>query len=230
MKPYTYFLINAGCLLAPFIASFYPKRAFYKEWKPFFLANFLIAVLFVIWDCFFTKWGIWGFNPEYLTGIYILNLPLEEILFFICIPYACVFTYFALKFLIVHNPFSKYEKYISLMLVIFLLLLTIVTFGKWYTSLASFLTAIFITILWIKKVDMSYYYLTYLLILPFFLLSNGLLTGSFLDSPIVWYNNAENLSFRIFTIPVEDSIYGFLLVAMNISLYEYFKKRFNSVE
>jgi len=228
MKPYTYFLINVGCLLIPFIASFYPKRSFYKVWKPFFLANLVIAILFLIWDYFFTKYGIWGFTPEYLTGIYIANLPIEEILFFICIPYACIFTYYILKFLVIRNPISKIQKSITVGMVIFSLFTGIIAVGRWYTSLTAFLTAGYLLFLLIRKKDLAYYYLTYVFVLPFFFLSNGLLTGSFLDKPIVWYNDLENLGIRIFTIPVEDIFYGFLLVSMNISLFDYLRKEYFS--
>ena len=226
MKPYTYFLINAGCLLIPFIASFYPKRAFYKEWKPFFIANILVALFFVVWDYFFTEYAFWGFNPDYLSGLYIGNLPIEEILFFICIPYACVFTYFIMKYLAHNNPFSGFQKTITVFLMLFLFLIGILSFGKWYTSFTALLTAGYLLFLWMRKVDMAYIYLSYFIVLPFFFLSNGLLTGSFLDQPVVWYNNDENLGIRLFTIPVEDLFYGFLLIVMNIDLFEYFRGRF----
>jgi len=74
----------------------------------------------------------------------------------------------------------------------------------------------------IKKTNLSFHYLSYIFILPFFFLSNGILTGSFLVEPIVWYNDAENLGIRLFNIPIEDSIYGLLLIFLNIDLFEYF--------
>ena len=67
------------------------------------------------------------------------------------------------------------------------------------------------------------------LIIPFFLISNGLLTGSFLNSPIVWYDGVNNTELRIFTIPIEDFIYGFLLISTNILVYEYLKNKFQKV-
>ncbi|MGE5355129.1 MAG: lycopene cyclase domain-containing protein [Deltaproteobacteria bacterium] len=221
---YLYLLINIGCIIVPFIASFYPKHPFFKEWKYFLPANLIIAFLFLIWDHFFTKMGVWGFNPDYLTGIYISNLPLEEVLFFIAIPYASVFTYFAIKYLIRNNPLSDIHRKISFVLFIFLIITGIIFYDRWYTFVNLTLSGIIILITYLKKKDMSYIYLGFLFVIPFFLLSNGILTGTFLEAPIVWYNNAENLGYRILTIPVEDTFYGFSLITLNIILYEYFKR------
>ncbi|MCX8474030.1 MAG: lycopene cyclase domain-containing protein, partial [Sediminibacterium sp.] len=61
------------------------------------------------------------------------------------------------------------------------------------------------------------------LLIPFFIV-NGILTGSGLESPIVWYNNAENLAIRLRTIPVEDIFYGLELILLNIYFFEILKK------
>jgi lycopene cyclase domain-containing protein len=212
-------------MIIPLLASFYPPRAFYREWKPFLLANLSIASLFLVWDFCFTAQGIWGFNPDYLTGFYVANLPIEEVLFFVCIPFACVFTYFILKFLVVSNPFSKNQRTITLFLMIILLGAGLMSIGMWYTVTTAFVTFLYLLVSWMCKIDMAYKYLTYFVVLPFFFLSNGVLTGGFLEAPIVWYNNAENLGIRISTIPVEDIFYGFLLVVMNIDMYVFFRKK-----
>jgi len=226
MQSYTYLLIDLGCFLIPFIASFYSKHPFYKEWKPFFLANFLVAIFFLIWDAAFTLNKIWVFNPDYLTGFYVFNLPIEEILFFVSIPYACVFTYFALKYLVKNNPLARFQKILTIILILFLLIIGLVSLDKWYTSITFLLTAAYLIFRLVRKKDLSYHYLAYFIISPFFFISNGILTGSFLEAPIVWYNNDENLGIRMFTIPVEDIFYGMLLILMNIDLYEFFRKRF----
>ncbi len=224
MKHYTYLFIDFACIIIPFLFSFYPKHAFYKYWGAFFKANLIVAAVFITWDYFFTNHGIWGFNEAYLTGVYLGNLPIEELLFFICIPYACVFTFFALKYLIKNNPLNKYESKITIVLVLALLTIAFLYIEKLYTSITFFSTALFLTYLKLKKTNLSYYYLSYFLILPFFYLSNGLLTGSFFVEPIVWYNDIENLGIRISNIPIEDSVYGMLLIFANIRLFNHFKK------
>ena len=48
------------------------------------------------------------------------------------------------------------------------------------------------------------FFITYFVhLVPFFIV-NSILTGTFTDKPIVWYNNTETLSVRIGTIPLED--------------------------
>ncbi|MDP4722862.1 MAG: lycopene cyclase domain-containing protein, partial [Crocinitomicaceae bacterium] len=75
----------------PFALSFDQKVAFYKEWRFVFLAALTVAVPFLIWDELFTQWRVWGFNPDYLLKVYIGHLPLEEVLFFVVIPYNFIF-------------------------------------------------------------------------------------------------------------------------------------------
>ncbi|MCX7551705.1 lycopene cyclase domain-containing protein [Xanthomarina sp. F2636L] len=223
MESYTYLLVNLACISIPFIASFYPKHAFYKDWKPFFKANLIVTLLFVIWDSIFTGIGVWGFNDTYLTGINIHNLPLEEVLFFICIPYACVFSYFAFQYFFKTNILQKSQAIISYILITIFLIVAIINYNKLYTAVTFFATSLYLIFLVYKKVDLSLHYLSYLFVMPFFFLSNGVLTGSFLVEPIVWYNNAENLGIRLSNIPIEDSVYGLLLIFMNIEFYNYFK-------
>lgn len=225
---YTYLLIDLGCILVPFLFSFYAKHAFYKEWKYFFLSCFNIAIIFLIWDEVFTQAGIWGFNPSYLTGFYLGHLPIEEILFFICIPYACSFTFFAYQYLLPNQKHKEGLTKFNYILAMFLLGFSLLHYYRWYTFLTFLLLGLFLLYLRLKKTNLFYYYLTFITIIPFFFISNGILTGSFLKSSIVWYNNTENLGFRIFTIPIEDTFYGMLLIFSNIYLHQYFKQKLNA--
>lgn len=221
--------IDFGSIIVPFIFSFHKKLNFYKYWKPFFISNTIVTILFIIWDIIFTAKGVWGFNPKYLTGLYLYNLPIEEILFFICIPYASLFTYHSLG-LIVNQKF-QIKTMFTIFFVLVLLLFAFLNLNRLYTSTTFFLLAVFLTlVIWKNKNSwLTQFYFTYLIILIPFFIVNGILTGSWINEPVVWYNNNENLTIRLLTIPLEDVFYGLLLLLMNTYLYEYFKQKKSTI-
>ena len=55
-------------------------------------------------DIVFTKLQIWSFNNDYVSGLYLFKLPIEEWLFFIVIPFCCVFIYESI------NYFFSFDK------------------------------------------------------------------------------------------------------------------------
>ena len=191
------------------------------------MAVLITGTFFVLWDEIFTQEKVWGFNSNFVTGLYIGSLPIEEILFFFCIPYACVFTYFTLNNLIAKDHLFPHQELISSGLIILLLISGIYHIDKWYTGITFILLALFLAyqMLKIRPRYMGRFYFAFsFLLIPFFFV-NGILTGSFLDSEVVWYNNAHILGIRIGTIPIEDVFYGFLLVLMNIAIMEWLEDR-----
>ncbi|MEO6303968.1 MAG: lycopene cyclase domain-containing protein, partial [Bacteroidia bacterium] len=170
--------------------------------------------------------GVWGFNDKYTLGIKLFKLPLEEVLFFICIPYSSVFTYYCFKLFYPKIQTSSFWL-ISSSLVAILIFISVFAFFKLYTSVTFILLAILIIYLaFIKKKKwLSNFYFMYLIILLPFFIVNGILTGTGLSEPVVWYNDSENLGIRILTIPVEDIFYGMLLLLLNTFLFETFYKK-----
>ena len=224
---YLYLSIVLLTLLFPLMASFYPKAPFYKTWKNLGIAIVIPAIVFIVWDEVFTRMEIWGFNPKYLTGIYIGSLPLEEILFFISIPYACVFTYFTLNYLVKTDYIFPHHELLSSAFIIVLLILGIYYIDKSYTAVTFIslsLCLAFIT-LKIRPRYMGHFYLAFGVILIPFLIVNSILTGSFIEGEVVWYNDVDTLGLRLGTIPVEDAFYAMLLILMNISIFEWLQER-----
>jgi lycopene cyclase domain-containing protein len=41
----------------------------------------------------------------------------------------------------------------------------------------------------------------------------------------VWYDDSRNLGIRLGTIPVEDTVYGLLMLLMNTTVYEWLRHR-----
>ncbi len=196
------------------------------KWKYLFKALFLPAIFYVIWDSRFTSMDVWSFSENHISGLHIFNLPLEEVLFFIVVPYCCVFIY---ECVIVYFPklytATKATDNFFLLLGIVLLLTGIYHYDKWYTAVTCILcgTAL-ISINRFSSVKKHFkslaFFISYLIILIPFLIVNGILTAI----PVVLYNDQENLGLRIYTIPIEDVFYGMLLLLLTITLYEKLKR------
>ena len=168
---YTYLLIDLGAVIIPFLFSFHPKLRFDKTWKAFWPACLIAGTSFIIWDILYTDLGVWGFNPDYLSGLYIFNLPIEEVLFFICIPYACVFTYHCFERLI-PDYLKNYGSTINRFLIVFLLLIGIMNISKLYTSVTFISTSIFLVLLqyvWKVKYLGRFYFMYAIILIPFFI-------------------------------------------------------------
>ena len=192
----------------PVIFSFHPKVKFYIYYKSIFRATLLVSSVYILWDIIFTKLGIWGFNNQYLNGIYILNLPIEEILFFLCIPFCCLYTYHLVeKFNISFFKNTDWEK-INVYFLFIVLVLGLINYTKLYTFICfiMFSLVLFIVNKSSININFNFFYTTFILIIIPFLIINGALTGLFFDQTVVWYNNKEILGLRIFTIPVRRCI------------------------
>ena len=189
-----YLLINLASISIPFLYSFTDHSQFYKRWKALWPSIILTGIFFIIWDIIFTRIGIWGFNPKYLIGLDLFGLPIEEWLFFITIPYACVFTYDILVLYVREGFLQRTANYLAAVIAVSLIVLAVLQWEKMYTFTTFIMTAIFLIILLRLKVNfLGRYFIVYLIIFAFpFLIVNGLLTGMSTSEPIVWYNNAEN--------------------------------------
>lgn len=97
MSKYMYALVVAG--LVPFILSFWPGLNFYRNLRALSLSLFLIVVIFGFWDIFAVWRGHWFFDASGVGNLRIINLPLEEWLFFVVIPFCCIFTWEVIKYL-----------------------------------------------------------------------------------------------------------------------------------
>ena len=93
-----YFIVLALSLIGPLALSFSSVLRFYRYPRRLLLAIGAPLPLFLAWDGFATARGHWDFNPKYITGIMIGNLPLEEVLFFVVIPFCALFTWEVVKY------------------------------------------------------------------------------------------------------------------------------------
>lgn len=222
---FTYLLVDFFTILMPFIFTFHPKIKFHKAWKAFSPAVLITGLLFLIWDGWFTSIGVWGFNEQYITGLKVDNLPIEEVLFFFCIPYACVFTFYCIDLFMSRSLSRQWEDGITVLLIMLLGITGIANYSKLYPAFTFIsLAGLLLIARYVLHIGwLGRFYIVYALLLLPFLIVNGILTGTGLEAPVVWYNQAQIIGIRIATIPVEDIFYGMELILINLLLY----RRFN---
>lgn len=228
MEKYYYLLLNLASFAVPFAFSFERKMMhFIRFWKPLTAAIVLTGTFFLLWDIFFAYQEVWSFNDQYLTGMRLFKLPLEEWLFFLLIPYASVFIHYSLAYFYPALQLGKKTAgAITTILLITSAAVAVSNTERLYTAVNF---AVFATVLllqkWRKWPYIRRFYLSFLLIyIPFYFV-NSALTGSYSESPVVFYDNRENLGLRIGTMPVEDSVYCFSMLYITVLLFEYLRRR-----
>lgn len=214
---YTYLLIDFLTIIFPLLLSFDKKVAFHRQWRYLWVGLLGTGLFFLAWDALFTHQGVWSFNDAYILGVKFFGLPIEEWLFFLAVPYSCVFIY---ECLLVYFPFRQRKDWgWQLMLPVgALLVLTAFLFSyKAYTFTTFSFCGFSILLLYtfrrrFPSFNAAAFFTCYAIsIVPFFIV-NGFLTAL----PVVQYNDTENLGIRMYTIPFEDTFYGMLLMLGNV--------------
>lgn len=221
-KHYTYLLINFLTVFFPVALSFDSRVHFFKSWKYILPGLLLTGASFLVWDYLFTIFDVWSFNNDYVLGVYFLNLPLEEILFFITVPFACIFIYACLNYYISKDLLGRFSMFISVLLLLFSAVMLAFFYDRVYTLITFGLLLLLSAYTLLKRpAYLGRFYLAYLVsLLPFYIV-NGLLTSL----PVVLYNDLQNTGVRVGTIPLEDHFYSLSMLLMNIMFFEFFKSR-----
>lgn len=222
MESYIYLGLNLFTLSYPLYKSFEPRVRYVKSWPPTFAALGLWGALFIAWDVWFTQMGVWSFNHTYLVGVTVVNLPLEEWLFFVTVPFACVFIYEVLRYFKPTPPKPTPFVWLSYGLAAVLAVLAVVYRMHWYPAVTFSLLAVFQLLLAIRRPPyIGYIHMAYAITLVPFLLVNGVLTAM----PVVQYSPTHTIGARVYTIPVEDFFYNMLMLQGVFWLFETFRRR-----
>ncbi|TMM57043.1 lycopene cyclase domain-containing protein [Maribacter algarum] len=222
-----YLIILLISLAGPLALSFEKNLKLYRRWKFLLPAILITMFFFVIWDIIFTHMGFWFFNPIYNSGIYIQKLPLEEYLFFLVIPYACAFSFYAVQF---HFPKFKLNvqrtKISTFLITIVSFILSLVYKDFAYTFTAFLVLPVVLLLGYYFTREVVQYYLAIypILLIPFFII-NGILTGTGIEQAVFDYNPQAILGIRVLSIPIEDMFYNFSLLLSPLVLTHVFEMR-----
>ncbi len=174
------------------------------------------ATVFILWDIWATAAGHWSFNSKYTLGFGLLGLPLEEWLFFVCIPMACMVIY-----LFMRKDFSPRRMplpYCAALQVLVALPLLAVPFAPTYTKVAIMSSVMVASwLVWQGALLVQRrYWLFMAVVFGLFFMANSILASL----PIIIYNSDHILGLRIGFIPVEDFLYNFALINLVVLVYE----------
>jgi lycopene cyclase domain-containing protein len=93
-----YLLLLGLVIFIPFVKSFSKEIGFYRNPRRLFFSVGFPFIIFIVWDVYAVSRGHWTFNNDYIIGLKILGLPIEEVLFFTVIPFCALFTWESVKY------------------------------------------------------------------------------------------------------------------------------------
>jgi lycopene beta-cyclase len=89
----TYLVLMAACLLVTLPLELALKTGVYRRPRRWLAALVPVFLVFSCWDWVAVRRGHWTYNPRHITGIELLGLPLEELVFFVVVPTCALLTY-----------------------------------------------------------------------------------------------------------------------------------------
>lgn len=227
---FTYILFNLLIIAGPLGLSFHKTVYFYRNWKWVFGSMAMVSIPFIIWDVIATERGHWGFSPEYTSGIKLAGLPLGEILFFITVPYACLFTYEVFNYY-TEDKDIKLPRPIFLIFGGFALAAAGLFYAQEYTAIVMVVFFITCALLFFPKNRIGltknfwiYMGTTLLLFIAFNLFLTGMPVVTY-GPDMIWGGDGM-WNGRFITIPIEDFFYNFSLLALYVIAYDFLKQRF----
>jgi lycopene cyclase domain-containing protein len=215
-----YLMLDLIVLAGPLALSFDRRVAFYKKWPAVFSAIGLIVLIYGAWDIWKTASGVWSFNPAYAGEFRFLLLPPAEWLFFVVVPYACIFILACVRAYF-KDAELRLPRPLFFAIAAALAALGIALIGRTYTGIvliAAALTLAASEVLAPKSLRSRNFWLAMAITYVPFLIANGILTGK----PVVLYDDTRNLGLRVGTIPVEDFVYSFAMLLLAFVLYDLF--------
>jgi lycopene cyclase domain-containing protein len=213
----TYLLIDFLIIIFPLFLSFDKKVTYYKNFLSIAVSSIIVGVIYIIWDSVAVSRGDWSFNQDFVTGYNIFNLPVEEVIFFITVPYSCIFIYEVIR-----SYFRERELNLNIWIVMGSIIITtglaVIFSGQYYTFTVLLFSALFLLIAYsfFRSILKSRVYWLSIIVsyLPFFIV-NYFLTSL----PVVEYNEKAVWGIRIITIPLEDFLYSYSLISFWLIVY-----------
>jgi lycopene cyclase domain-containing protein len=216
-----YLLLNLAVISVPLALSFDRKVHYVSRWPEVIMSAMVVGLPYLIWDIAATARGDWSFNETYAGGFKIAGLPIPEILFFICVPFACLFLFDVVGAYLKEKIFKVSRLFILGFVPVFVALAVLFRNNP-YTFRAFLSVAIFVLLAaWTDLLRKRQFWMYMAVSMAAFFAVNSALTSL----PVVMYGVDAIIGVRVLTIPVEDFFYNFSLLGFNALVYTFIFER-----
>jgi lycopene cyclase domain-containing protein len=97
MDRWQYLIVLAACLAITLPLEIFGDGIYRQAWRAV-RAILPVAAVFLLWDEVAIGTHVWTYNRAYITGAKIpIQMPIEEVLFFVVIPLCALLTYNAVS-------------------------------------------------------------------------------------------------------------------------------------
>jgi lycopene cyclase domain-containing protein len=224
------FLILYIALFAvPLLSAYHPAIMWYRNFRAVSLAILVSGGFFLVLDSIFVHASVKGTADVYLSGISIFSLPIETILFYICVPFANLFVYEIVRMHVFHRKWCfACDEVIVGAAVVASIVLASFTDRVYTVSIASI--AIVLSIGHVYKIKKNYqfvYLATCIPLLFFYILLSRYLSGgsAYAESlPIVWYADRAISNIQILSVSIEELLHFYVIQLLAVTVYEHFRK------
>lgn len=220
---YTFLVIDLLLLVLPVILFSLKKMEFAVNSKFIILAVLINVFAFSVPTEFLTQLKVIVFNPPYLTGMTLWELPVEELLLSLILPLTGIAIYLFLNTRYPDNTPEKYSLAVSNIMLGICIAMLYFGHQKLYTVFTFSILLVFIVYIeFVNKIRFMYrFYRAYLVsLIPLYLVY-----GALTSIPVVQYTVAETLDFNLVHIPFETHFYFMGMMLLSVYLYEVFKNR-----
>ncbi len=221
--PFEYLLLDA-VIFAPVFAYACARRSFSRrQWFASAAAVLLVAVPFIAWDVAVAGHHWWS-DSRFVLGVRVLGLSLEEWLFFIAVPFACLFLWVTgFRHRGRARP-SMRRIGVRVGLVLVVAAAGVGWGGPQYSALALLSLGLLV----LADCSWGAAVLTHRGALPFAIavvLLTALFDSFLTGRPVVHYAPSAISGLRLGSIPIEDFGYGLALVGSVVTVFESITRR-----
>lgn len=221
MVKFAYLVFNVLVSLS-FLGAALWMPEYWRRWRGLVAGFATVSGAFILWDIWAAAHGHWQFSSQYTLGLRVAGLPIEEGLFFVTVPGACMVVWELLgrtkraRQVVIHSGTLRSG---FVVLSALCLLGGMMSGDSAYTRAALLAAGIAAVCLacQVRLAVMRQWWLFQVASFTLFLVCNMVLTGL----PIVLYSLDHFSGLRIGTIPIEDFAYNFALLNLFLLVYEW---------